>query len=170
MGETAHTQSLGLEGVLLWVAYAATGMEILAVRTRVVRGEIPNLPYYVDQIRRRAPTLKLDLVQTLNEIDNGLRQSTLDAVALPAERGSVLALLYPKYTVVVPEPDAIKIPLAYPLARRDQEWLQFVNTWIELKRRDGTIVALYDHWILGKHAVKSEPRWSVIRNLLHWVD
>ena len=89
---------------------------------------------------------------------------------LPAERGSVLTLLHPKYTVVVPEPDAIKIPLAYPLARRDQEWAQFVNTWIELKRRDGTIVALYDHWILGKHAVKSEPRWSVIRNLLHWVD
>ena len=132
--------------------------------------KIPNLPYYVDQIRRRAPTLKLDLVETLNEIENGLRQATLDAVVLPAERGSVLTLLYPKYTVVVPEPDTVKIPLAYPVARRDQEWTQFVNTWIELKRRDGTIDALYGHWILGKHADKREPRWSVIRNLLHWVD
>jgi ABC-type amino acid transport substrate-binding protein len=72
--------------------------------------------------------------------------------------------------VVVPEPEIVKIPLAYPLSKRDQDWAQFVNTWIELKRRDGTIVALYDHWILGKHAVKREPRWSVIRNLLHWVD
>jgi Na+/H+-dicarboxylate symporter/ABC-type amino acid transport substrate-binding protein len=132
--------------------------------------KIPNLPYYVDQIRRRAPTLKLDLVETLNEIENGLRQATLDAVVLPAERGSVLTLLYPKYTVVVPEPDTVKIPLAYPVARRDQEWTQFVNTWIELKRRDGTVDALYGHWILGKHADKREPRWSVIRNLLHWVD
>ena len=132
--------------------------------------KIPNLPYYVDQIRRRAPTLKLDLVETLNEIENGLRQATLDAVVLPAERGSVLTLLYPKYTVVVPEPDTVKIPLAYPVAHRDQEWTQFVNTWIELKRRDGTIDALYGHWILGKHADKREPRWSVIRNLLHWVD
>ena len=94
----------------------------------------------------------------------------MDAVALPAERGSVSTLLDPKYTVVVPEPDTIKIPLAYPVARHDQEWTQFVNTWIELKRRDGTIDALYGHWILGKHAVKQEPRWSVIRNLLHWVD
>ena len=65
-----------------------------------------------------------------------------------------------------PEPDTVKIPLAYPVARRDQEWTQFVNTWIELKRRDGTIDALYGHWILGKHADKREPRWSVIRNLL----
>ena len=115
-------------------------------------------------------TLTLDLVETLNVIENGLKQATLDAVVLPAERGSVLTLLYPKYTVVVPEPDTVKIPLAYPVARRDQEWAQFVNTWIELKRRDGTIDALYGHWILGKHAVKREPRWSVIRNLLHWVD
>ena len=35
---------------------------------------------------------------------------------------------------------------------------------------DGTIDALYGHWILGKYAVKREPRWSVIRNVLHWVD
>ncbi|MGH7873203.1 MAG: cation:dicarboxylate symporter family transporter [Candidatus Binatia bacterium] len=132
--------------------------------------KIPNLPYYVEQIRRRAPSLTLDLVETPNVIESGLKQAAFDAVVLPAERGSVLTLLYPKYTVVVPEPDTVKIPLAYPLARRDQEWAQFVNTWIELKRRDGTIVALYDHWILGKHAVKQEPRWSVIRNLLHWVD
>lgn len=131
---------------------------------------IPNLPYYVDQIRRRAPMLNLDLVETLNGIENGLKQATLDAVVLPAERGSVLTLLYPKYTVVVPEPDTVRIPLAYPVARRDQEWVQFVNTWIELKRRDGTIDALYGHWILGKNAVKREPRWSVIRNLLHWAD
>ena len=131
---------------------------------------MPNLPYYVDQIRRRAPTLTLDLVETLDGIENGLKQATLDAAVLPAERGSVLTLLYPKYTVVVPEPDTVKIPLAYPVARRDQEWAQFVNTWIELKRRDGTLDALYGHWILGKHAVKREPRWSVIRNLLHWVD
>ena len=132
--------------------------------------KIPNLPYYVDQIRRRAPTLKLDLVETLNEIENGLRQATLDAVVLPAERGSVLTLLYPKYTVVVPEPDTVKIPLAYPVARRDQEWTQFVNTWIELKRRDGTIDALYGHWILGKQAVKRQPRWSIMRNVLHWIE
>ena len=131
---------------------------------------MPNLPYYVDQISRRAPTLKFSLEETLSGIENGLKQGTLDAVLLPAERGSVLSLLYPKYTVVVPEPDTVRIPLAYPVARRDQEWAQFVNTWIELKRRDGTIDALYGHWILGKHAVKREPRWSVIRNVLHWVD
>lgn len=89
-------------------------------------------------------------------------------MAMPAESGSVLTLLFPKFTVVVPEPDIVKIPLAYPLARRDQDWAHFINTWIELKRRDGTIDALYGHWILGKQAAKRQPRWSIIRNVLHW--
>ena len=56
------------------------------------------------------------------------------------------------------------------MARRDQEFAAFLNSWIELKRRDGTIEALYEHWILGKQAGWRAPRWSIMRNLLHWVQ
>ena len=131
---------------------------------------VPDVPYYIDRVKARAPALKLQVVDTIKQIEEGLKKGTFDAVILPAERGSVLTLLYPKYTVVVPEPGIVKIPLAFPVARRDQDWASFLNTWIELKRRDGTIDALYDHWILGKQAAKRQPRWSVIRNVLHWVD
>jgi hypothetical protein len=33
-----------------------------------------------------------------------------------------------------------------------------------------TIDALYRHWILGKQAGKRIPRWSIMRNVLHWLD
>jgi hypothetical protein len=33
-----------------------------------------------------------------------------------------------------------------------------------------SFAALYDYWILGKNAVPKPPRWSVIRNVLHWVE
>ncbi|HEX5604977.1 MAG TPA: cation:dicarboxylase symporter family transporter, partial [Candidatus Binatia bacterium] len=131
---------------------------------------IPELPYFIDSVKARAPALKLGVVNSMKRIEEGLKNATLDAVVLPAERGSVLSLLYPKYTVVVPQPDIVKIPLAYPVARRDQDFAAFLNTWIELKRRDGTIHALYGHWILGKQASKRQPRWSIIRNVLHWVE
>jgi Na+/H+-dicarboxylate symporter/ABC-type amino acid transport substrate-binding protein len=131
---------------------------------------MPNLPYYIDKVRTRAPALQLKLVETMSDIEANLKRGSFDALAMPAESGSVLSLLYPKYAVVVPEPGIIKIPLAYPLARRDQNWAHFINTWIELKRRDGTIEALYGHWILGKQAVKRQPRWSIMRDVLHWVD
>ena len=129
---------------------------------------IPGLPYFIDGVKARAPALKLQVVDSMRQIEEGLKKGTFDAVVLPAERGSVLTLLYPKYTVVLPEPGIVKIPLAYPVARRDQDFASFLNTWIELKRRDGTIEALYGHWILGKQAGKRQPRWSIMRNLLHW--
>jgi ABC-type amino acid transport substrate-binding protein len=78
--------------------------------------------------------------------------------------------MYPAYSVVVPEPGVIKIPLAFPVARHDQAFLTFVNTWIDLKRKDGTLDTLYRYWILGQEATTRTPRWSIIRNVLHWVD
>ena len=46
----------------------------------------------------------------------------------------------------------------------------YVNTWIELRRKDKTIATLFDQWILGKAAKQQKPRWSVIRDVFHWVE
>ena len=94
----------------------------------------------------------------------------VDALALPAERGSAWTLLYPAYSVVVPGPDPIRVPLAYPIGKRDERLARFVNTWIALKRKDGTLDAAYKHWILGQDAAPRQPRWSIVRNVLHWVE
>ena len=94
----------------------------------------------------------------------------VQALALPAERGSAWTLMYPAYSVVVPEPGLVKVPLAYPIAEHDQAFAAFVNTWIDLKKKDGTLDALYRYWILGQDPAARRPRWSVIHDVLHWVD
>jgi Na+/H+-dicarboxylate symporter/ABC-type amino acid transport substrate-binding protein len=129
----------------------------------------PNVPYYLAAIREHAPSLRLE-VKDVQEIERGFQRGTLDAVVLGAESGSVRTLLYPQYSVVVPDTDIVRVPLAYPLARRDLAFASFINTWIELKRRDGTIDALHRHWVLGRDAVVKRPRWSVLRDVLHWVN
>ena len=129
---------------------------------------VPNVPYYVDKVRRYLPQAELVLLNSITEFFEG-RGEELDAMVYTAEAGSAWTLLYPAYTVVIPQPDVLKAPLAYPLARGDQEMVDFINLWIELKKKDKTITQLYDYWILGKHAVPESPRWSVIRNVLHWV-
>jgi Na+/H+-dicarboxylate symporter/ABC-type amino acid transport substrate-binding protein len=128
-----------------------------------------NVPYYLDAVRGHAPSLRVE-VQDVPVIERGFERGAFDAVILPAESGSVRTLLYPQYSVVVPDTDIVKVPMAYPLARRDLALASFINTWIELKRRDGTIEALQRHWILGWDAVRRQPRWSVIRDVLHWVE
>ena len=79
-------------------------------------------------------------------------------------------MLYPAYTVAIPQPDILALPLAYGIARGERDLADFVNTWINLKKKDQTIQALYDYWILGRSAKAREPRWSVIRNVLHLVN
>jgi ABC-type amino acid transport substrate-binding protein len=130
---------------------------------------VPGVPYYIAKLRELAPRARLaivdDVARALERRDGGF-----DAFALPAERGSAWTLIHPRYSVVVPEPSPIKVPLAYPIARRDLAFASFVNTWIDLKRKDGTLDALYRYWILGQEATARRRRWSILRDVLHWTE
>ena len=94
---------------------------------------------------------------------------TFDGFVYSAEGGSAWSLLYPEYAVVVPPPQ-IALPVSYAMARGDRELVDYVNALIELKKGDGTFKKLYNYWVLGEFATDKQPRWSVIRNVLHWVD
>ena len=140
-----------------------------AVRSlKAPRIGVPNLPYYIDKVQRYLPQAELVTLNSINEFFEG-RGEDLDALVYSAEAGAAWSLFYPAYTVAIPQPDVLEAPLAYAMAPGDQELLNFINLWITLKQEDKTITALYDYWILGKHAVPTPPRWSVIRNVLHWV-
>ena len=76
---------------------------------------------------------------------------------------------YPQYSVVVPAPRPIQIPLAFALPPGEPALAKFVDTWIALKREDGTLDDLYQYWILGRDRSQAPPRWSIIRDVLHWV-
>ena len=39
-----------------------------------------------------------------------------------------------------------------------------------LEQKNGSVDHLFEHWIRGGGAKDTEPRWSIIRNVLHWVD
>lgn len=130
---------------------------------------VPNIPYYVDKVQRYLPQAELVMLTSVTEFFEG-RGEDLDAFVYSAEAGSAWTLLYPAYTVAIPQPDVLAAPLAYPMARGDQEMVDFINLWIDLKKKDKTIARLYDYWILGKNAIPQLPRWSVVRNVLHWVQ
>jgi Na+/H+-dicarboxylate symporter/ABC-type amino acid transport substrate-binding protein len=130
---------------------------------------VPDVPYYVLRLRAMLPHASVEVLSRIEPFFDG---STIhaDALAMPAERGSAWTLIYPAYSVVVPGPAPIRVPLAYPIGRHDASLASFVNTWIALKRKDGTLDATYKYWILGQDAAPRQPRWSIVRNVLHWMD
>jgi len=135
-----------------------------------LRIAVPDVPYYVQKLRDLLPRATIQVHGTAIASLFDRAATPADAIALPAERGSAWTLMYPAYSVVVPGPAPIRVPLAYPIARHDPALAAFVNTWIALKRKDGTLDAAYAYWILGRDAAPRQPRWSIIRNVLHWVE
>jgi Na+/H+-dicarboxylate symporter/ABC-type amino acid transport substrate-binding protein len=138
-------------------------------KQRKLKLAIINAPYYVAKVREYLPEAELVLLDSPREFFAG-HADNLDALVYSAESGSAWTLIYPAYTVAVPQPDVLAVPLGYGLARGDRELADYVNTWIELKQKDRTVGALYDYWILGRTGVEQAPRWSVIRNVLHLVQ
>jgi Na+/H+-dicarboxylate symporter len=130
---------------------------------------VPNIPYYIDKVQRYLPQARIEKLSSVREFFEH-RGDDLDALVFSAEAGSAWSLLYPAYTVAIPQPDVLTAPSAYPLPRGDRELADFLNIWLELKKRDRTIPSLYDYWIQGKNAVPPKPRWSILRDVLHWVE
>ena len=129
---------------------------------------ILDVPYFIAFVRERLPKAELVIVNSAEEFF-ATKGTSVDGFVYSAERGSAWSLLYPEYTVVVPPPP-VALPVSYAMARGDRELVDYVNALVELKKGDGTFKKLYDYWVLGQFAADTQPRWSVIRNLLHWVD
>lgn len=139
--------------------------------------QLPNLKLglvqsdsaFLSRIQLLFPDADIEFVPSPRQFLRG-QKPDLDAIIYSAEGGSAWTLLYPGFTVAVPKPRIIRMPMAYVLPADDPAWDGFVSQWIELKKKDGTIDDLYEHWILGGGAASTEPRWSVMRNVLHWVE
>jgi proton glutamate symport protein len=94
----------------------------------------------------------------------------LDALLISAESGSAFTLLYPEFEVVVPEGRAVSLPLVYAVGAGDKAMRDLLDHWIHLRKTDGTTQRIYNHWVLGQSQSPQQPRWSVLRNVLGWVD
>lgn len=130
---------------------------------------VPNSPYYIEKLQRYVPSAEITVVETPRDFFRAAPGS-FDALLYTAESGSAWSLIYPEFTVAVPAPDILKVPLAYAVRRGDAPMVEFLSAWIELKQRDRTIDRLFDHWILGRAAESTEPRWSILRNVLGRVE
>ncbi len=86
-----------------------------------------------------------------------------------AEEGAAWTILFPRFSVVVPRP-VLQVPVVYTVPRDRPLLLRAMNAWLLIEKETGGIDALTDYWIQGKTKEVQPPRWSVVRNVLRWVD
>ena len=94
----------------------------------------------------------------------------VDAVLLSAEESAAWTLAYPDYSVAVPFADW-RAPVGAAMDIRPSTLHSFVDAWLQLAAQDGTVDRYFSYWVMGEDPPgRRVPRWSIVRNVLGWVD
>ncbi|CAK8996885.1 C4-dicarboxylate transport protein 1 [Durusdinium trenchii] len=121
----------------------------------------------VSPARRRLPDAKVVEISEIRSYFED-RDQQIDGLIMQAEEASAWNVLHPEFAVVVPRP-VVRRPVAMAVRPQDLEWIVMLNGWIEFERFAGSLERLRGFWIEGGGTKKRRPRWSVIRDVLHWV-
>jgi Na+/H+-dicarboxylate symporter/ABC-type amino acid transport substrate-binding protein len=108
----------------------------------------------------------------INNIRSFFEQTddSMDALLVDVEIGTAWTLLHPQYTVVIPQSAQLKMPSGFAVAKGQSEFSDLLGRWVLAKHSTGEIQAAYDYWILGGGAEKKQPRWSIGKDVLGWLD
>jgi ABC-type amino acid transport substrate-binding protein len=141
----------------------------LSARSPVTIALPGDLPAVRDRLREQLGGVDLRFVALSSPQDffEG-RAPQVDAFAMLAEAGAAWSILYPAYSVVVPQPGAIAVPVGVGMRRGEAELASVVNDWLVIQRSAGVLSRMREYWVLGQGAQKSSPRWSIRHDVLGW--
>lgn len=131
-------------------------------------GYFHDIPYYLAKVKELLPQAEWVPVDSLiQELESGMPD--IDAFLGLVELATSWTLLYPDFSVAIPTP-LFTAPLTFAIPHDDRPFQDWMDAWLQLKKQDGTLQSLFDYWVQGKTEATRSPRWSVIRDVLHWVE
>jgi Na+/H+-dicarboxylate symporter len=144
---------------------------VAAIRARspVTIGLLVDSPGMQELLREHLPGAELRFVElgTPRGFMAGEVQG-VDAFAMLAEAGAAWSILYPAFSVVVPQPNPIVLPVGVATRRGDRDLADFIDDWLVIQRASGELARARDYWVLGQGASPGKPRWSIRRDVLGW--
>jgi hypothetical protein len=123
---------------------------------------------YKDVVKRHFPYATLESGDALSTDD--LVSGKADAWIWSHVPAFVWCLNHPDYMVVDYEGLIGKRYFAYPVRMGSNDFVSFINNWLTLKEQSKFTDRQYKYWILGEKAeTPTSQRWSILREVLHWV-
>jgi proton glutamate symport protein len=118
-------------------------------------------------VHKFLPSAKISTVPDYNDL---ARVKSFDAALWTEEQAVALARTSDDLTAVLPADFGGPILFAYLMPPNSPDLLRYVNYWLTLEDTQNSTERLTDYWLEGLPWSGETPRWSVIRNVLHWVD
>jgi Na+/H+-dicarboxylate symporter/ABC-type amino acid transport substrate-binding protein len=123
--------------------------------------------YYQNIVKEYFPNANLIEISDIRQFLKG-KKPQVDAVIFGVEAGSAWSMLYSSHSAIIPKGLRLRAPVAFPLPKGQLDYVQYMNTWLKLKKENGLQDQVYDYWILGKNPKAKKPRWSVMKDVLGW--
>ncbi|MGE0609854.1 MAG: substrate-binding periplasmic protein, partial [Pirellulales bacterium] len=117
--------------------------------------------------RRQLPKAEIIVIGSLSEFFTN-RDHGHDGLIISAEEGAAWCVLYPEHAVAVPKP-VVQRPVGLGVRLSDADWLRFLDRWLEFEEMDGSLDRLRTYWIEGGGTKQTQPRWCILRDVLHWL-
>jgi len=124
--------------------------------------------YYQSMVKAQFPNAELTQITNIRQFLKGKHEG-VDAIIYSTEAGSAWAMLYPNFSAVIPKGLKLRAPVAFVLPKSQLDYVQYMNTWLKLKKENGFQQRVYDYWILGENPKAKKPRWSVMKDVLGWL-
>jgi proton glutamate symport protein len=119
--------------------------------------------------QKNLPEAKIIIFPALfDQLQTAFVNNEIDAAIWDQAGANIWALGHPDYITVVPKGLAAPYLMAYMVQSNSEQFIHFLNYWLELKKTDGFEAMINDRWILGRSLGHEAPRWSIIRNVFHW--
>lgn len=115
------------------------------------------------------PNIKLLLLNDYAEFGDAPENA---ALLWEEQEAIAWSLTRRNYRIIFPQPSMGRDTLSYAIRNDSPRFIHYLDQWLELKKTQGFTGNQYELWIKGKTDIvaQNEPRWSIIRNVLHWVD
>jgi len=110
------------------------------------------------------PTAKVIDVEDTNQILNG----DVDIILWSETSAVIWCLSHPDFVVIDYGNQLGKCYYGYPVREHATDFAFFLNNWLTLKEQSGFKKEMEAYWIHGIIPGKREPRWSILRNVLHF--
>jgi len=142
-------------------------------RSRTDIGAIRNLrvatfssPEMKGVVRNLLPLAKIVSVNNYYDLQ---RFEDFDAALWTEAQAVALVRTRKGITTVRPADFGTPFLFTYLMPGNSPEFLRYVNYWLKLEETGKFAQQMIDHWIQGQPLPDNKPRWSVIRDVLHWV-
>lgn len=120
-------------------------------------------PQHVKKLFPEAEVIEVDSPEDFT------KNNQLDAFCWTQEEAQPWTLYHPQYCTISPSPGLGKTNYTYAMSTHSPKLRAFVNQWLLLRNDDNFIPEQKSYWFSGQKT-KNKTRWSIIKDVLHWVE